>query len=81
MNLTFWQFYFLSPGDEECKSKEGAEVEEDDKELVEKKMCPLCSEGDNKNEKMTKPCSCQSDSSASSEDSAISDKVRLMSTR
>lgn len=56
-------------------------MEEDDKESVEKKMCPLCSEGDNKNEKMTKPCSCQSDSSASSEDSAISDKVRMMSTR
>lgn len=53
----------------------------DNKDLVEKKMCPLCSEGDNKNEKMAKPCSCQSDSSASSEDSAISsDKVRLMST-
>lgn len=53
----------------------------ENKELVEKKMCPLCSEGDDKNEKMTKPCSCQSDSSASSEDSAVSSvKVRLTST-
>lgn len=52
----------------------------DNKELVERKMCPLCSERDNKNEKVAKPCSCQSDSSASSEDSAISsDKVRLKS--
>lgn len=51
----------------------------DGKELVEKKLCPLCSEGDDRDEKATKPCSCQSDSSASSEDSAISsDKVRLM---
>lgn len=72
----------MSPADEECKSKEKTEVDEtDNKDLVEKKMCLLSSEGDSKNEKMTKPCSCQSDSSASSEDSAISsDKVRLMST-
>lgn len=52
----------------------------DNKESAGKTMCPLCSEGDNKHEKMTKPCCCQSDSSASSEDSPISsDKVRLMS--
>lgn len=71
----------LTPGDEECKFKEETEVENtDSKESVEKKMCPLCSEGDNRSEKASKPCSCQSDSSASSEDSAISsDKVSLMS--
>lgn len=52
----------------------------DGKEVVEKKTCPLCSEGDERNEKATKPCSCQSDSSASSEDSAVSsDKVSSMS--
>lgn len=52
----------------------------DNKELGEKKTCPICSEGNSKNEKM-RACSCQSDSSASSEDSAVSsDKVRFMST-
>ncbi|XP_056907701.1 zinc finger C3H1 domain-containing protein-like isoform X2 [Takifugu flavidus] len=58
--------------DEESKSKEGAEVEGADKELDERKTCPLCAEGAKKDEKATKACSCQSDSSASSEDSAIS---------
>lgn len=78
VNLTFWRFLF--PVGEECKDKEGTDADDaDNKGLVEKKTCPLCSEGDNKTEKSTKPCSCRSDSSASSEDSAVSsDKVRLI---
>lgn len=56
-------------------------MEDADKELEERKACPLCAEGAKKDEKATKACSCQSDSSASSEDSAISsDKVRLRPT-
>lgn len=73
-----WWFHLMCPVDEERKSTEGTEVEVTDKELEEKKMCPLFTEEADKHEKVTKACSCQSDSSASSEDSVISsDKVRL----
>lgn len=52
-------------------------MEAADREGEERKACPLCAEGARKEEKVTKACACQSDSSASSEDSAISsDKVR-----
>lgn len=50
-----------------------------DQELEEGKRCALCAEGAGKEEPGPKGCSCQSDSSASSEDSALSsDKVRLL---
>lgn len=72
----------LSPVDEEGKSKEKAEVEDTDNKVSGgKKTCPICSEEDGENERVAKACSCQSDSSASSEDSAISpDKVSSTST-
>lgn len=77
-----WWFHLLCPVDEESKSKEVAEVEVTDKELEEKKTCPPFTEEAEKDEKVTKACSCQSDSSASSEDSVISsDKVRLTSSQ
>lgn len=78
-------FHFLcaSAVEEERKTEDAPETDmKADEELEEKKKtCPCCSEEPGKNEKMAKACSCRSESSASSEDSAVSsDKVGLASS-
>lgn len=47
--------------------------------MLEKNSCLFCCNEADKNEKTAKACSCRSESSASSEDSAVSDKVGLTS--
>lgn len=69
--------------EEDRKTEDGPVMEERaDKDLEQKTVCQLCSEEGDKVEKTTKVCSCQRESSASSEDSVLSsDKVGLTSVQ
>lgn len=64
---------------EESPTVEQVEKEEKPSEVLEKNACLLCCKDADKNEKTAKACSCRSESSASSEDSVVLDKVGLTS--
>ncbi|XP_068168629.1 zinc finger C3H1 domain-containing protein-like isoform X2 [Antennarius striatus] len=62
----------VSPGEKEKTKQDGGQTEQKSGEESEQKTCEFCTEETDKDEKSTKTCSCQRDSSISSEDSVTS---------